>query len=250
VFLRVGFCYDAAMKNQMIFFSLLLVISLPLLAQDSTLVQDPTTTEVAKPKQTPDMVDDTGSADTEKVTQAAEPAQVSPAQLARDNALLQSVWEGDLDKIQLLLTKGADVNFAGDKKRTPLMIAVYRRNLAVVEFLVSKGADVNARDSDGQTALIYSSRQRKNATPDNSIALFLLNNGAEVNVRSKKKGFTALMIASETGNVELVEKLLEKGADPAIKNNLGVTAAFAAQKTGHPDIVDMLSGSPAPEGVQ
>jgi ankyrin repeat protein len=238
------------MKIQLMVFSFLLSISNLLLAQEPAPVQDSTSAGVTESKQTPDVVDDTQSGDAEKAAQAAEPANVPPALLAKNNALLQSVWDGDLDKVQLLLVKGADVNFAGDKKRTPLMIAVYRRNLDLVEFLVSKGADVNARDGDGQTALIYSCRQRKNATPDNSIALFLLNNGADVNLRSTKKGFTALMIAAEAGNVELVQKLLEKGADPAIKDNFGVTAAFAAQKTGHQDVVDLLSDSSTPDAVQ
>jgi len=219
VFLHRGFCYDAAMKTRLMIFSLLVSLSNPLAAQDSEPAVDPAPTEVAEPKQTPDAVDVTESGDAEKTAQTTEPAKASSPPSPKDNALLEMVWEGDLAKVELVVLKGANVNVAGDKKRTPLMLAATKGHFDVVEFLYSKGADINAKDSDNQTALMYASRQRLNVVAENSIAFFLLNNGAEVNVRSKKKGFTTLMLASAAGNVKLVQQLLEKGADPTIRDN-------------------------------
>jgi ankyrin repeat protein len=181
-------------------------------------------------------------------TRTSEPVE-TPAPLSpRDEVLLQSVWDGDLETVKLLVKKGANVNSAEPKKnRTALMLAATRKNLDVVKFLQEKGADVNARDSDGQTALMYSCRQRYRDKSENAVAFFLLENGAEINLRSKKKGFTALMLAAGTGNEELVQKLLDKGADPTIKDNFGVTAEATAKRTGQASVVEMLSNSPAPD---
>jgi len=98
-----------------------------------------------------------------------------------------------LERVELLANKGANANAAEPKKaRTVLMLAAAKGQFDIVKFLYGKGADINARDSDSQTALMYASRQRLNATPDNAIAKFLIDHGAEVNVRSKKKGFYRL----------------------------------------------------------
>ena len=166
----------------------------------------------------------------------------------KDEALIQSVWEGDLERVELLVNKGANANAAEPKKaRTVLMVAAAKGQFDIVKFLYGKGADINARDSDSQTALMYASRHRLNVTPDNAIAKFLIDNGAEVNVRSKKRGFTVLMLAASAGNVELVQQLLEKGADPEIADNFGVSALAMAQERGFSAVVDLLSSPPTPE---
>jgi ankyrin repeat protein len=231
------------MKNLLILLTLLLLVSNPLAAQESESTETTGPAPAQEPKQTPDVVDDSDAA------KSAEPAETPVPLTPRDEALLQDVWDGDLAKVELIVKKGANVNSAEPKKkRTPLMLAATKRNLDVVRFLVEKGADVNARDSDGQTALMYACRQRFNDVPDNSVAIFLLDNGAEVNLRSTKKGYTALMLASGAGNAELVRKMLEKGADPSIEDNFGVTAAEVAQETGKTAIVEMLS-TPSTSGA-
>jgi ankyrin repeat protein len=243
MFLHGRFCYDAAMKIQLIIFTLFLVFSNPLAAQDPEPVQAAEPADAPELNQTPDVVDVTDSAKTPEPVKA--PILLTP----KDEALIQSVWEGDLAKVELLVKKGANVNSAEPKKkRTALMVAATKGQFDIVKFLYGKGADINARDSDSQTALMYASRNRFNETPDNTIAKFLLSNGAEVNVRSKKKGFTVLMLAASAGNVELVQQLLEKGADPAIKDNFGGTAVAMAQERGWTAVVSILSDPPKPEG--
>ena len=242
VFLHGRFCYDAAMKILLILFTLFLVVSNPLAAHDPEPVQASEPADAPEPKQTPDMVDVTDSAKTPEPVKAPNP--LTP----KDEALIQSVWDGDLARVELLVKKGANVNSADPtKKRTVLMLAATKSQIDIVKFLYGKGADINTRDSDGQTALMYATRNRVNATPDNATAKFLLSNGAEVNVRSKKKGYTALMLAASAGNVELVQQLLEKGADPAIKDNFGVSATAMAKKRGKTAVVSILSDPPKPE---
>jgi len=81
-------------------------------------------------------------------------------------------------------------------------------------------------------------------------AAFLLKNGAEVNVQSRKKGVTALMIAAVAGNVELVRMLLDRGADATLTDIFGNTAKILAEKKGNVAVVDLLSDPPAPADGQ
>ena len=230
------------MKILLMFFTLFLFFSNPLVADDPEPVQASEPADAPESKQTPDTVDVTDSAKTPVPVKAPNP--LTP----KDEALIQSVWDGDLAKVELLVKKGANVNSTDPKKkRTVLMLAATKGQFDIVKFLYGKGADINARDSDSQTALMYASRHRFNTTPDNTTAKFLLSNGAEVNVRSKKKGFTALMLAASAGNVELVQQLLRKGADPAIKDNFGVSATAMAKKRGKTAVVSILSDPPKPE---
>jgi uncharacterized protein len=92
---------------------------------------------------------------------------------------------------------------------------------------------------------MYASRRSFNET-----AAFLLNNGADVNVKNRKKGMTALMLAAGWGNTELVQLLLAKGANAALQDNFGTTAADFARKRGHSAIVDMLAAAPVPKDVK
>jgi ankyrin repeat protein len=216
------------MKIFLTFVTLLWAFSAPLFAQS------------AEPKQTPDVIDDA------EVTQVPEPPTEAPKPLSqRDNALIQSAYDGKLADVEILVAKGAAVNLQDKKKRTPLILAASNGHTSVVEFLISKGAEVNAKDSGGESALMYASKRSFNET-----AAFLLKHGAEVNLQSKKKGITALMLAAVWGNVELVQMLLEHGADANLTDTFGRTAKLLAQKKGNSAVVDLLPDPPAPENEQ
>jgi hypothetical protein len=227
-------CYDAAMKKLVVLVSLFGAISLPLAAQDS----EPT--QVPEPPQTPDVITVPEQTDAPEPSQVPEPAQAPEPLSPREKALIQSAYDGKLAEVQALVAKGASVNLADKKKRTPLILAAYNGHTSVVEFLYGKGADINAKDSGGQTALMYTCKRSFNGT-----AAFLLKNGAEVNVQSKKKGITALMITAVAGNVELVRMLLDRGADANLTDVFGNTAKILAEKKGNSAVVDLLSDPPA-----
>ena len=67
-----------------------------------------------------------------------------------------------------------------------------------------------------------------------------LRKGANVNA-APENARTPLMIASENGNIQLVQALLDSGADPNIESRKwGRTALKLAARKGHIDIVDLL----------
>ncbi|WP_373692241.1 ankyrin repeat domain-containing protein [Endozoicomonas sp. SESOKO1] len=73
---------------------------------------------------------------------------------ARKSAFYQVVEEGQKDKIQAMITRGADVNGRDHSGCTPLHLAVYSRHAQdAVGVLVACKADVYARNNQGQTPL-------------------------------------------------------------------------------------------------
>ncbi|MHC4206587.1 MAG: ankyrin repeat domain-containing protein, partial [Planctomycetota bacterium] len=70
-------------------------------------------------------------------------------------ALLAPARDGDVEKVRLLIEKGADVNARDNRGRTPLQLAAARGHIGVAELLVKKGADIDAKsDTSETTALI------------------------------------------------------------------------------------------------
>ncbi len=63
---------------------------------------------------------------------------------AAAQSLCEGAKRGDLEKINLLIAEGADVNMTDTAGVTPLHFAADRGHKEVVQLLISKGADVNA----------------------------------------------------------------------------------------------------------
>jgi ankyrin repeat protein len=59
----------------------------------------------------------------------------------------------DRDSIELLKSRGVDLNATDPEGRTPLHRTVAAANLKLAKHLISAGADVNLTDSGGKTAL-------------------------------------------------------------------------------------------------
>lgn len=60
------------------------------------------------------------------------------------------------DIVELLIDKGADVNYADQKsKETYLMYCASKKKAGLADLLLENGADVNTQDADGETALSF-----------------------------------------------------------------------------------------------
>ena len=107
-----------------------------------------------------------------------------------------------------------------------LSMAVEKYLFNVATKLLSMGANVNQKTSDsGKTPLIFNSRYSKwhvvppGYTPKDRIK-FLLDNSADPNIVDKG-GNTALHEAVDSDSMEIIEELVNRGADVNIQNNDG-----------------------------
>lgn len=166
-------------------------------------------------------------------------ADVNRQSLAGDTALMVAARNGSTSIVDVLVQNGADVNVLNLEGATPLMGAVSRGHYYTALKLVESGADTSLRTTDGSTALMMATKRGYTA-----IAYFLALSGASVN-DSDNAGNTPLMHAVLSGNAELVKTLLRLGADPALKNNKGVSAFDLAEENRMSAIMDIL-GSAAP----
>ena len=74
--------------------------------------------------------------------------------------LVSAAWGGSPEAVEFLLSRGADINEAGNFDNTPLMMASYYGNTELVRLLLARGADVNFRDANGDTALSFAKQGR------------------------------------------------------------------------------------------
>ena len=102
---------------------------------------------------------------------------------------------------------------------TPLLYAAMAGDADTVRLLASAGADVNETAADGTTPLIVTLQRgieeglwRLPGGRNQDVAALLLARGADPNLA--EAGYTALHVASATGQREAVEALLAHGADP------------------------------------
>jgi ankyrin repeat protein len=61
-------------------------------------------------------------------------------------------------------------------------------------------------------------------------------------------GWTALMRAANNGHSEALKLLLDKGADPNLRNSAGQTALMLAAQRGHAHASDLLRAAAAQKG--
>ncbi|KAJ7291196.1 ankyrin repeat-containing domain protein [Mycena rebaudengoi] len=155
-----------------------------------------------------------------------------------------------LTHVRFLLDNGADVHA---RNNGALHAAAKARNTEVVQLLVENGANINAADEhtgsileaaaswDGSPDIVYfeDSEDKKRtkmaeaATRRLTHVRFLLDNGADVHARNNG----ALHAAAKAGNTEVVQLLLENGANiNTVDEHTGSALEAAASWDGNPSI--------------
>ena len=96
-------------------------------------------------------------------------------------------------------------------------------------------ADPHVHSNERFTALILASE-----CGNQQIVELLLEKQVDPNVQNSENGVTALILASQFGHYQVVEILLKKGADPNIPTENGETALIFASMDGHCQVVEIL----------
>jgi ankyrin repeat protein len=148
--------------------------------------------------------------------------------------LIFACIKGHFEIVRLLLSHGADVNYASLEGVTALMYASKAGYLEIVELLLSRGANANYANPQGGTALMYASIKG-----DFKMVGLLLSHGANANY-ANPQGITVLRHFSIKGHLGMVGLLLSHGAKVDHASPQGNTALMYASEVGYLEIVELL----------
>jgi ankyrin repeat protein len=153
--------------------------------------------------------------------------------------LLYAARENCIACVEVLLDHGADIDLPDPDGVSPLRVAILNVNWDLARRLIEAGADVNQWDIYGEAALftaigLYTrpdnGRQPidpPNETDGMTIVRMLLDRGANPNMQlffrpagvrgsTNTRGSTPLIRAANNGDLEMVNLLLDHGADATI----------------------------------
>ena len=154
---------------------------------------------------------------------------------------------GSARAVTLLLESGADPNTAPAGRESPLMLAAWTGSADAVKALLDAGAAIDARETDRQqTALMWAASQRHPA-----VVRLLASRGADVHLKTAAQpvagrrtrdgaGYTALMFAARSGDVESARVLLDAGANANDTLDNGLSAVTMATVRGHVPVAVLL----------
>ncbi|KAH6618802.1 ankyrin repeat-containing domain protein [Boeremia exigua] len=139
------------------------------------------------------------------------------------------------------MSEGRDLVPLGDRKVSVLMLAMqnYPRNAKLLKLFLDQGwnPEVTIRDvidpKSGEetiSALLWSLLQPQKRISD-LVVRELLAAGASVTLASPASGMTPLSIAAREGRNDIVQALLERGADPSVRDSWNRSALFYASST-------------------
>jgi len=165
--------------------------------------------------------------------------------------LMLAARQGDVGLARILAGAGADVDATAGDGKTALALAVFNGNYELASYLVDRKADVNRADAQRFTPLFWAVDRRNMETAPNFPWMVtadpmplirkmldaganpnaLVNNTPRARMREGSPRIvfaTALMRAAFAADLELVQLLLERGADPAIVSRDGERMVSAA----------------------
>ena len=147
---------------------------------------------------------------------------------------------GQLEVIEYLIRKGANVNLQNDGE-TILLTAAYQGQSQVLEILIANGADINHKRFRGASALheAVANVSGENVTGKIAVLETLLSHGIDIEV-ADEDGHTALHCAALYGNLVMVKILIINGADVNARNNWGDNPLDSAASGGYLEIAELL----------
>ncbi|KAG5743576.1 hypothetical protein H9Q70_013714 [Fusarium xylarioides] len=126
--------------------------------------------------------------------------------------LVEAIKTGMTNVVKQLLEVGAKADIHPDI--FPLLLAIESGSVAIIDSLKPESSDWLVKDSQDRTVLHLAARSRS----DETIKL-VLEHSKEILQAKDTNGRTALHDAVEAGSASIVDKLLDAGVDPSIRDN-------------------------------
>ena len=130
-----------------------------------------------------------------------------------------SIAKNKVEICKLFISAGIDINSRDDLGTPMLNVAVRNDNIELTKMLLEYGADINAVSNDRGYTAVMDAVWKGNK----DITKLLIEQGAELNTISKE-GQSNLVLAVGANNIAICKMLAENGADPDIKDQMGMSA--------------------------
>ncbi|MEA0555673.1 ankyrin repeat domain-containing protein [Lysinibacillus irui] len=157
-----------------------------------------------------------------------------------DDQLIINAANGNTEIVLSLLQNGVNINTTDQIGRTAVLAATYNNQVDTVRVLIEHGADINSRDNNLENVLLHAG-----ASGYLEIVKLAIAAGADTKLTNRFGG-VAIIPASERGHVEVVRELLNHSdIDVNHINHLHWTALLEAVILGnggekHQEVVQLL----------
>ena len=165
----------------------------------------------------------------------AEPNLIDSRTSMGETPLHYLTVENQLEAVQTLVKLGSNINTVNDVGGTPLSEAAELGYVDLVKFLISAGAKLCL---EGQSEPVLN---QSVISGNIEIVQTLLDAGADLN-SPDALGNTALHIAAAKNDVEIVKMLIKAGADTKIRRVLDETPLETARNSGSTEAEQILAG--------
>ncbi|XP_044878990.1 caseinolytic peptidase B protein homolog [Mauremys mutica] len=139
---------------------------------------------------------------------------------SKEDALLEAARINNVSEVDRLLLEGTDVNARHKLGWTALMVAAINRNSSVLKILLAAGADPNLGDEFNS---VYETAKEKGLHSLEVLVTREDDFNNRLNNRASFKGCTALHYAVLADDYVTVKLLLDGGASPLQRNEMGHT---------------------------
>lgn len=146
--------------------------------------------------------------------------------------LYKAIAGGNADMVELLLDSRADPKRVSNKTNG-FICAAQMGHLNIVQLLLNRQTDINTVDAEGCTAL-----QRAIENQHKVIFDYLLDNNAAIEIEGNR--MSCIHTAASVGSVDMIERLLEFGADSDQRCREFKTPLMYAAEKGHKGAIDVL----------
>ncbi|XP_074906423.1 mitochondrial disaggregase isoform X2 [Buteo buteo] len=157
--------------------------------------------------------------------------------LSKEDALLEAARINNVSEVNRLLLEGTDVNARHKLGWTALMVAAISRNSSVVKILLAANADPNLGDDFSS---VYETAKEKGLHSLEVLVTREDDFNNRLNIRANFKGCTALHYAVLADDYLTVKLLLDGGANPLQKNEMGHTPLDYAREG---EVMNLLKAS-------